>query len=59
MMGLVVMMALACNTVNGINFSLVPHCNSYNNGVMSGIVGAFGNVGGICYSCQSSRFPLR
>jgi NNP family nitrate/nitrite transporter-like MFS transporter len=50
MMGLVVMMALACNTVNGINFSLVPHCNSYNNGVMSGIVGAFGNVGGICYS---------
>jgi len=35
---------------NGANFSLVPHCNAYNNGVMSGLVGAFGNVGGICFA---------
>ncbi|KAK7036042.1 Nitrate/nitrite transporter [Favolaschia claudopus] len=35
---------------NGANFSLVPHCNSYNNGVMSGIVGAFGNLGGIIFA---------
>jgi NNP family nitrate/nitrite transporter-like MFS transporter len=35
---------------NGANFSLVPHCNVYNNGVMSGLVGGFGNVGGIFYA---------
>ncbi|KAF7357751.1 Nitrate/nitrite transporter [Mycena venus] len=35
---------------NGANFSLVPHCNSYNNGVMAGIVGGFGNLGGIIFA---------
>ncbi|KAJ7654749.1 nitrate/nitrite porter [Mycena rosella] len=35
---------------NGANFSLVPHCNSFNNGVMSGIVGGFGNLGGIFFA---------
>ncbi|KAF8641372.1 hypothetical protein AX16_009993 [Volvariella volvacea WC 439] len=35
---------------NGANFALVPHCNPYNNGVMSGIVGAFGNLGGIIFT---------
>ncbi|KAJ7139302.1 nitrate/nitrite porter [Mycena epipterygia] len=35
---------------NGANFSLVPHCNAYNNGVMSGIVGGFGNLGGILFA---------
>ncbi|KAG6901834.1 hypothetical protein C0995_007405 [Termitomyces sp. Mi166 len=35
---------------NGANFALVPHCNSYNNGVMSGIVGSFGNLGGIIFA---------
>lgn len=28
----------------------VPHCNSFNNGVMSGLVGAFGNLGGIVFA---------
>ncbi|PPQ68007.1 hypothetical protein CVT26_007370 [Gymnopilus dilepis] len=35
---------------NGANFSLVPHCNPYSNGVMSGIVGSFGNLGGIMFA---------
>ncbi|CAA7263901.1 unnamed protein product [Cyclocybe aegerita] len=35
---------------NGANFALVPHCNPYNNGVMSGIVGSFGNLGGIVFA---------
>ncbi|TFK21047.1 nitrate transporter [Coprinopsis marcescibilis] len=35
---------------NGANFALVPHCNAYNNGVMSGIVGSFGNLGGIIFA---------
>lgn len=35
---------------NGANFALVPHCNSYNNGVMSGIVGGMGNLGGIFFA---------
>ncbi|KAJ7215113.1 major facilitator superfamily domain-containing protein [Mycena haematopus] len=30
---------------NGANFSLVPHCNSYNNGVMTGIVGGLWKYG--------------
>ncbi len=67
MMVLIVFMAVTCGMGNGANFSLVPHCNVHNNGVMSvtfsdgaeiasthylysyrtGIVGAFGNLGGI------------
>jgi NNP family nitrate/nitrite transporter-like MFS transporter len=35
---------------NGANFALVPHCNSYNNGVMSGLVGSFGSLGGIIFT---------
>jgi len=34
----------------GATFALVPHCNPYNNGVMSGIVGSFGNVGGVIFA---------
>jgi NNP family nitrate/nitrite transporter-like MFS transporter len=50
MMGFVVLMAFCNEFANGANFSLVPHCNSYNNGVMSGLVGGFGNLGGIFYA---------
>ncbi|KAF9045791.1 MFS general substrate transporter [Hymenopellis radicata] len=50
MMVLIVFMAVTCEMGNGANFSLVPHCNIYNNGVMTGIVGAFGNLGGICFA---------
>jgi len=35
---------------NGANFALVPHCNPYNNGVMSGIVGSFGSLGGVIFT---------
>jgi len=35
---------------NGANFALVPHCNAYNNGVMSGIVGSFGSLGGLLFA---------
>jgi len=48
--GLVVGMAIFCEAANGANFSLVPHCNSYNNGFMSGLVGGCGNLGGIFYA---------
>jgi NNP family nitrate/nitrite transporter-like MFS transporter len=34
----------------GANFALVPHCNPYSNGVMSGIVGSMGNVGGVIFA---------
>lgn len=48
--GFVVLMAVFCEMANGANFALVPHCNSFNNGVMSGIVGAMGNLGGILFA---------
>ncbi|KAG1745256.1 major facilitator superfamily domain-containing protein [Suillus lakei] len=35
---------------NGVNFSLVPHCNPNSNGFMTGIVGAMGNLGGIFFA---------
>ncbi|KAL4248389.1 Nitrate/nitrite transporter [Abortiporus biennis] len=35
---------------NGANFSLVPHCNPNSNGLMSGLVGAMGNLGGIIFA---------
>lgn len=35
---------------NGINYSLVPHVHPYANGIVSGVVGAAGNLGGICFA---------
>jgi NNP family nitrate/nitrite transporter-like MFS transporter len=32
---------------NGANYALVPHVHPYANGIVSGIVGATGNLGGI------------
>ncbi|KAJ7269995.1 putative high affinity nitrate transporter [Mycena haematopus] len=49
-MGVFAVAAIFSEIGNGANFSLVPHCNSYNNGVMTGIVGAFGNMGGIFFA---------
>lgn len=43
----VVAIAFCNEMANGANFALVPHCNSYSNGTMSGLVGAMGNLGGI------------
>ncbi|KDR71729.1 hypothetical protein GALMADRAFT_270867 [Galerina marginata CBS 339.88] len=50
LMGVFTISAIFSEFGNGANFSLVPHCNAYNNGVMSGIVGSFGNLGGIVFA---------
>ncbi|EIN13059.1 nitrate transporter [Punctularia strigosozonata HHB-11173 SS5] len=47
---LFVLMAFFNEAANGANFSLVPHCNPNNNGVMSGFVGAMGNLGGVVFA---------
>ncbi|KAJ6518254.1 nitrate/nitrite porter [Mycena vitilis] len=49
-MGVFSLAAIFSEVGNGANFSLVPHCNAYNNGVMTGIVGAMGNLGGIFFA---------
>lgn len=36
---------------NGMNYSLVPHVHPYANGIVSGFVGASGNLGGIVFAC--------
>jgi NNP family nitrate/nitrite transporter-like MFS transporter len=50
LMGVFSVAAIFSELGNGANFALVPHCNAYNNGVMSGIVGSFGNLGGIIFT---------
>lgn len=47
---LLILGAFACEAANGVNFSLVPHCNPCSNGLMSGIVGGMGNFGGIIFA---------
>ncbi|KAL4065998.1 major facilitator superfamily domain-containing protein [Scleroderma citrinum] len=44
--GMIVILAMANEAANGVNFSLVPHCNP----PQSGIVGGMGNLGGIVYA---------
>lgn len=36
---------------NGMNYALVPHVHPYANGIVSGFVGASGNLGGIVFAC--------
>ncbi|KAL4079388.1 major facilitator superfamily domain-containing protein [Scleroderma citrinum] len=48
--GMIVILAMANEASNGVNFSLVPHCNPCSNGFMSGIVGGMGNLGGIAFA---------
>ncbi|EPQ53161.1 nitrate/nitrite porter [Gloeophyllum trabeum ATCC 11539] len=43
---------------NGANFALVPHCNPNSNGLMTGIVGATGNLGGVIFA-MIFRFQAR
>lgn len=50
LMGVFSVAAIFSEFGNGANFALVPHCNAYNNGVMSGLVGSFGNLGGIIFA---------
>ncbi|KAG0698595.1 major facilitator superfamily domain-containing protein [Suillus ampliporus] len=45
-----VILAIFNEVANGVNFSLVPHCNPNSNGFMSGIVGAMGNLGGVLFA---------
>lgn len=58
-MGVFSVAAIFSELGNGANFALVPHCNAYNNGVMSGIVGASGNVGGILFALIFRMQPGR
>lgn len=43
-------MAFAMECANGATFALVPHVHPEINGWVSGLVGAFGNLGGIAFS---------
>ncbi|KAF8554961.1 nitrate transporter [Imleria badia] len=56
--GLIVILAMANEAANGVNFSLVPHCNPCSNGFMSGIVGGMGNLGGIIYALVFRLQPV-
>lgn len=42
--------ALFMDAANGAAYSLLPHVNPSMNGVMSGLVGASGNFGGVIFS---------
>lgn len=35
---------------NGANFGIVPHVHPFANGILSGLVGATGNLGGIVFA---------
>lgn len=50
MFGLVAGMAFFLEAGNGANFALVPHTWPANNGIISGLVGAAGNFGGIIFA---------
>ncbi|CZT17761.1 probable nitrate transport protein crnA [Ramularia collo-cygni] len=50
MFGLVAGMAVFLEAGNGANFALVPHVHPSANGVLSGIIGAAGNFGGVCFA---------
>ncbi|EPS25438.1 hypothetical protein PDE_00371 [Penicillium oxalicum 114-2] len=50
MFGLIGGLALFLEACNGANFALVPHVHPYANGIVSGIVGGFGNLGGIVFA---------
>ncbi|KAG2067853.1 nitrate transporter [Suillus decipiens] len=45
-----VILAIFNEVANGVNFSLVPHCNPNSNGFMTGIVGGMGNLGGVLFA---------
>jgi len=47
---LIVLLAITTEQGCGANFGLVPHCNPYSNGAMSGLVASWGNVGGAIFA---------
>ncbi|KAK2748058.1 hypothetical protein FQN55_004609 [Onygenales sp. PD_40] len=50
MFGLIAGYALFMEASNGASFAVVPHVHPFANGILSGIVGAFGNLGGIIFA---------
>ncbi|PGH13548.1 hypothetical protein AJ80_06298 [Polytolypa hystricis UAMH7299] len=50
MFGLVAGYAFFMAACNGANFAVVPHVHPFANGVLSGLVGSFGNLGGIVFA---------
>ena len=50
MVGLVAFMAFFMDAANGANFAVVPHAFPHANGILSGIVGASGNLGGVIFA---------
>ncbi|CAG8145042.1 unnamed protein product [Penicillium olsonii] len=50
MFGLVAGLAFFLEACNGANFAVVPHVHPFANGIVSGIVGGFGNLGGIIFA---------
>lgn len=57
MFGLVAGMAFFMEAGNGANFSLVPHISPHANGIVSGVTGAAGNLGGICFAIIFRYLP--
>jgi len=57
-MVLIVFLAIFTEQGCGANYSLVPHCNPYSNGAMSGLVAAMGNVGGVIFAMVFRFEPL-
>ncbi|KAF2751091.1 nitrate transporter-like protein [Sporormia fimetaria CBS 119925] len=50
MIGLIALMAVFMEAGNGANFALVPHVHPFANGILSGVVGASGNLGGVVFA---------
>lgn len=50
MFGLVAGLAVFMDAANGANFAVVPHVHPFANGILSGIIGATGNLGGIIFA---------
>jgi len=50
MFGLIAGMAMFLEAGNGANFALVPHVHPHANGILSGTVGAVGNLGGVIFA---------
>jgi NNP family nitrate/nitrite transporter-like MFS transporter len=50
MFGLIAGLAVFMDASNGANFAVVPHVHPFANGILSGIIGACGNLGGIIFA---------
>ncbi|EWC48688.1 hypothetical protein DRE_01910 [Drechslerella stenobrocha 248] len=61
LVGLIALLAIPMEMANGSSFSLVPHVHPHANGILSGLVGAFGNLGGIVFAIifryNGSNYP--